>query len=301
MKIAITGGTGFIGKHLARDLVSHGHEVVVISRGLYNRDSGLPFPKRDIKFVKASVTNADELTKAVSGCDAIVDCAGTSTESKTQSFEQLHVEGASATVEAAKRAGIKKLVLVSYLHVRPNVRSGYHVTKWHGENIVRESGLDYVILKAGLVYGPGDHLLNNVGGLLKKLPFFALVGFKPRTVRLIAVQDLVDVIRAALTDARLNQQTVAVVGPEEIPFSEAVRRIATTLGKPSLPIIPFPVIFHRTLAFFSSFMPKPLIAGAQVQMLADGISEALPDSQPLPADLAPKTIFTQEEIKKGLP
>lgn len=301
MKIAITGGTGFIGKHLARDLTTRGHQVVIISRGLYSRNSGDAFPKRNISFVKASVTDADQLAKAFAGCAAIVDCAGTSQESKAQSFKQLHIDGASATVEAARKAGVKKLVLVSYLHVRPNVRSPYHTTKWQGENIVRESGLDYVILKAGLVYGRGDHLLNNLGTLLRKLPFFALVGFKSRTVRLIAVEDLVDVIRAALTDERLSQKTVAVIGPEEIPFSEAVRRIAKVLGKPSLPIIPLPVTFHRLLAWVSGMMPKPLIAAAQVQMLADGISEPLPDSQPLPDDLAPKTLFTEQQILKGLP
>lgn len=300
MKIAITGGTGFIGKHLARDLAARGHQVVIISRGLYTRESGEPFPENAV-FVQASVTDTAAMAKAFAGCQAIAHCAGTSQEDKLQNFRQLHVDGTRSVIEAARQASVKKLVLVSYLHVRPDIDSAYHTTKWEGEQLVRNSGLDYTILKAGLVYGPGDHLLNNLGHLLRRLPVFALVGLKERTVRLVAVQDLVDVIRVALLEERLSGQTLAVLGPEEIPFRTAVGRIAKTMGKPFLLILPFPVTFHRLLAWFSSKMPKPLIAAAQVQMLADGISQPLPDSQPLPPDLAPATPFDEEQIRKGLP
>ncbi len=300
MKIAITGGTGFIGKHLARDLAQRGHQVVIISRGLYSRDSGDQFPE-NVSFVTASVTDTGQLQQAFIGCDAIAHCAGTSQEDKFQTFQQVHVDGTRSTVEAARQAGVKKLVLVSYLHARPDIRSAYHTTKWEGEEIVRQSGLNYTILKAGLVYGRGDHLLNNLGHLLRKLPVFALVGMRERTVRLIAIEDLVTIIRVALLEERLSQQTVAVVGPEEIPFRTAVRRIAKAMDKSFLLVLPFPVTFHRLLAWASAKMPKPLIAASQVQMLADGISAPLPDSRALPDDLAPATLFTEEQIRKGLP
>jgi len=115
------------------------------------------------------------------------------------------------------------------------------------------------------------------------------------------VEDLVTVIRAALTDDRLSNRTVAVVGPEEFPFSSAARRIAKAMGKPFLLVLPFPVFAQRLLAWVSARMPRPLISASQVQMLADGISVPLPDSEMLPADLAPTTRFTEEQILKGLP
>ena len=299
MKIAITGGTGFIGRHLAKDLISRGHEVIIISRGQYTRNTQ---PIEGAKFISLDARDTEKLTEAFRGCNAVAHCAGTSVESKTQTLQQLHVDGTRSAAVAAESAGVKKFVLLSYLSVRPNTQSEYLNTKWQGEEIVRASKLNYTILKAGLVYGSGDHLLNNLSNLFRKMPIFAQVGLKEKNVRLLAVEDLVNVIHETLLDEnRLSRQTVAVMGPEEFPFSQATRRIANALGK-SIIVLPFPVFFHRILAFFSErFMPKPLITKSQVQMLADGISQQTSESIQLPDDMKPKIQFTEEQIKKGLP
>ncbi len=299
MKIAILGGTGFIGRTLADDLVSRSYEVIVIARGQYMRNTQ---PVVGATFVSQDINATDKLYEVFRGCDAVVHCAGTSVEDSKQTFQKLHVEGTRSAVIAAERAGVKKFVLVSYLNVRPNVKSEYHTSKWQGEEIVRSSKLNFTILKAGLVYGQGDHLLNNLSNLFRKMPVFAAVGLHEKTVRLVAVEDLVDVIRASLDENQFVRQTIAVLGPEEFPFSRAARRIAKAMGKPFLIVLPLPVFFHRILAYFSErFMPKPLITKSQVQMLADGISEPTPESKLLPDDLQPKTLFTEEQIRKGLP
>lgn len=299
MKVAITGGTGFIGRHLARELTSRGHEVIVIARGQYKRNMQ---PIEGASLMTLDINDTENLTKAFQGCDAVVHCAGTSVEDAKQTFHRLHVEGTRSAVTAAEDARVKKFILVSYLNVRPNVKSEYHTTKWQGEEIVRASKLNFTILKAGLVYGPGDHLLNNLSNLFRRMPVFAAVGLREKTVRLVAVEDLVQVIRASLDEDRFSRQTVAVLGPEEFPFSQAARRIAKAMGKGSLIVLPFPVFFHRSLAFISErFMPKPLITKSQVQMLADGISQPTLESVQLPDDLKPKTFLTEEQIRKGLP
>ncbi len=299
MKVAITGGTGFIGRHLAQDLLARGYEVIIIARGHYLRN---PEPISGATLFKLDANNTDQLTQAFEGCDAVVHCAGTSVEDAQQSFQRLHVEGTRSAVTAAETARVKKFVLVSYLNVRPNTSSAYHTTKWQGEEIVRASKLNFTILKAGLIYGEGDHLIHNLSNLFRKLPVFAAVGLSEKSVRLVAVEDLVDVIRASLDENRFQRQTIAVLGPEEFPFSQAARRIAKAMGKSSLIVLPMPVFFHRILAFFSErFMPKPLITKAQVQMLADGISQPTLESVALPEDLKPKTLFTEEQFRKGLP
>ena len=300
MKIAITGGTGFIGRHLARDLIERGHQVIVIARGQYSRSTQ---PVEGAEVVSLDINETARLREIFQGCNAVAHCAGTSVEDGAQTFQQLHVEGTRSAVKAAETSGVKKFVLLSYLNVRPTVRSDYHKTKWEGEEIVRASKLNFTILKAGLVYGAGDHLLNNLSNLFRKVPVFATVGLKEKTVRLVAIEDLVSIIRVSLLEEdRFARQTVAVTGPEEFPFSQAARRIARAMGKSFLLVLPFPVVFQRMLAGFSErFMPKPLITKAQVQMLADGISTPTLESIPLPEDMQPKTFFTEEQIRKGLP
>ena len=118
--------------------------------------------------------------------------------------------------------------------------------------------------------------------------------------RVVAVEDLLAVLKAALLEGRLSGETVAVMGPEELRFSAIAKRIARTMGK-SIVVIPLPVAAQRLLAWVSHFMPEPLISRSHVDMLADGISQPLPDTLMLPDDLAPRTMFTAEEIRKRLP
>lgn len=299
MKIAITGGTGFIGGHLARDLVGRGHEVVLIARGIEAPHPALRSLDHTT-FLQANVTETEKLAATFAGCDAIADCAGTATEDGSQTYRQAHVDGARSVVGAARQAGVERLVLLSYLRARPGVDSPYLTTKWEGEEIVRASGLDYTVIKAGLVYGRGDHLLHRLGKVLRRMPVSATVGLREKTVRLVAVDDLVRVLSAALLEHRLSDETVAVVGPEEVPFSAVAKRIAAAMGK-RIVVVPFPVAAQRLLAWVSHFMPEPLISRSQVDMLADGISQPLADSRTLPEDLVPKTMFTPEQIRAGLP
>src|SRR5262249_28811703 len=148
----------------------------------------------NVAFIPASVTDAIQLSQAFAGCEAVAHCAGINREQGPQTYERIHVEGTRCVVTAAQQAAVQKIVLVSYLHARQDIQSAYHTTKGEAEEIVRQSRLDYTILKAGLIYGRGDHLLDHLGQLLRKLPLFATVGLRERTVRPVAVADVVTVL-----------------------------------------------------------------------------------------------------------
>ena len=300
MRIAITGGTGFVGRHLARALSTSGHEAVLIARGLDQRDTtALNLP--NVRFFPADLSNAEELARAFAGCGGVAHCAGINRETGPQTYERVHVEGTLNLVEAARLAGVGKIALLSFLRARPNCGSGYHESKWAAEEIVRESGLDYTILKAGVIYGRGDHMVDHLSHALFTFPVFATVGFKDRPVRPLAVEDLVKILEAALIAGRLPRETVAVVGPEAMPLGEAARRVGRVIGK--LPIIvPTPVWFHYALAFvLEATMKIPLVSRAQLRILSEGIVEAIPRCSSLPVDLLPATLFSDEQIRAALP
>jgi nucleoside-diphosphate-sugar epimerase len=300
MRVAITGGTGFVGRHLARALVSCGHEVALIARGEDQRDAAiLQLP--GVRFFRSDLSDVSELARAFAACGAVAHCAGINREIGTQTYERVHVEGTRHVVEAARRAGVAKIVLLSFLRARPNCGSGYHESKWAAEEIVRQSGLDHTILKAGVIYGLGDHMLDHLSHALHTFPIFATVGFEDKSVRPLAVEDLVQILKAALVEGRLSRQTVAVVGPEEMPLSQAVRRVARVVGKNPL-FLPMPVWFHYALAhLLEATMKIPMVSFAQVRILSEGVVEPLPACETLPADLQPSTRFTDEQIRRGLP
>lgn len=280
MRTAITGGTGFIGRHLVERL---GDEAVVVSRR-----------------TGVQIDDVDALAAAFAGCDTVAHCAGINREIGDQTFQRIHIDGTRAVIEAARRAGVRRIVMVSFLRARPDCGSGYHESKWAAEELIRASGIDHTILKLSMVYGPGDHMVDHVTRAVRTLPAFATVGFRERTVRPVPVDDAVDVLVAAL-EGRVAEPTVAVMGEEEFTLGEAVRRIARVAGRRPI-FFPAPVWTIRALAQLTEWtMVVPLVAKAQARMLAEGVAESAPHAPELPADLRPSRPFSDDSIRAAMP
>jgi uncharacterized protein YbjT (DUF2867 family) len=296
MRIAITGGTGFIGRHLSARLAAEGVEVVLLAR----RDRK-ELNHQGMVFVASDLSDPAVLRKAFDGCDAVAHCAGINREIGQQTYDRVHVEGTWNVIEAATDAGVKKIALLSFLRARPDCGSAYHESKWTAEEAVRASGLDYTIIRASMVYGRGDHMLDHLSHALHTFPVFAMVGFKEKSIRPLAIDDLVDILRASLVDGRLSRQTVAVTGAEELYLSEAVRRVARLTGR-KVRMVRAPVWLHYGLAhFWELTMTIPLAARAQVRILSEGVVEPALPCDPLPPNLVPRRRFTDDQIAKGLP
>jgi len=302
MRIAITGGTGFVGRNVARQLLADGHDVVLISRGVDPRGEivGAADSSR-VTVAAIGIDDEDQLARAFAGCDGVAHCAGINRELGEQTYERVHVQGTRNVVSAARRAGVRKIALMSFIRARPNCGAPYHESKFAAEEIVRNSGSDYTILKAGVIYGQGDHMLDHLSHAFHTFPIFALVGLKDRPVRPTAVADVARIIAASLTEDRLSRETITVVGPEEMTLAEAVQRVANVVGKHPL-TFRMPVWFHRAFAWACErTMRVPLVSTAQVRMLAEGLTEPLPPTPFVSGDLAPQTMFTDEQIRAGLP
>lgn len=300
MKIAITGGTGFVGRHLAMRLIAEGHEAVLIAR--YPDGAVCDGSQTgQVRAVASDLSDTTILAAAFAGCEAVAHCAGINREIGWQTFQRVHVEGTCNVVEAAKRAGVRRIALMSFLRARPACGSPYHESKWAAEEIIRSSGLDYTVVKAGMVYGRGDHMLDHLSHSIHTLPLLATVGFREKPIRPLAIEDLVKVLRAALVDRRLPRKTIALTGGEELYLSDAARRVADVVGR-KVWILPAPIIFHRALAQVCEWTMKiPLVAKAQVQILTEGVVEPSMQCDPLPDDLIPVRCFTAEQIRRGLP
>ncbi len=299
MKIAITGGTGFVGSHFAKRVLAEGHDVVLLSRSANRQNSGVNDGR--VTSVSSDLSDVQVLTAAFTDCDAVAHCAGINREIGSQTFRRIHIEGTQNVVEAAKRAGVRRIALMSFLRARPDCGSPYHESKWAAEEIVRNSSLDYTIVKAGMVYGRGDHMLDHLSHAFHTLPILATVGFRQKAIRPLAIDDLVNVLHAALVNGRLTRRTIAITGAEQLYLSDAARRVADVLGR-RIWIFPAPVWFHYALALVcEGTMKVPLVARAQVRILSEGVVEPVTKCDPLPSDLLPVRRFTSEQIRSGLP
>jgi NADH dehydrogenase len=300
MRIAITGGTGFVGGHLAATLANEGHDVVVLARG----HDGRPFAAQvlgleGVHAVTASISDRAALVEAFSGCDAVAHCAGINREIGAQTYEAIHVQGTANVVAAAHEARVTRLSFVSFLRARPGSTSAYHESKFAAEEIVRASALDWTVLKLGMMFGEGDHMLEHLSAALLTFPVF--LGIGPGRVRPLAIGDGVRILRAALVDGELSRATVGVVGPTELRFDDAARIVAGVLGKRRL-FLRVPLAFHYLLALVAErTMTVPLIARAQVVMLREEVVEALRAPDALPAHLAPSTPFDAASVRAQLP
>ena len=299
MKVAITGGTGFVGRHLARRLVAGGHRVVVIGRGDPAKGRLLP---EGVTVIAADITDTAALVAAFDGCDAVAHCAGINRELGPQTYASVHVAGTRAVVEASRAAGAKRLVMLSFLRARPDGPTEYHRSKWAAEELVRGSGMTWTILKAGVIHGRGDHLLDHLSHAFYTFPIFGLVGMQEQPVRPVAVDDVARVLEAAvLGDLRLAIRTMAILGPDEMPLGVAVRRVARATGRRPI-FVRLPVAAHLLIGSIAELVMRvPLVSLAQVRILQEGVSQPAPAADVLPADLAPTTPFSDDVIRAGLP
>jgi NADH dehydrogenase len=249
--------------------------------------------------VTASIDDEAALVRAFTGCDGVAHCAGINRQTGAQTYERVHVRGTVNVVAAAREAGVQRIVDVSFLRARPACGSPYHESKWEAEEAVRACGLQWTVLKPGMIYGRGDHMLDHLSHAIYTFPFFLGVG--PRPVRPVAVEDVVKVMVAALVEGRLAGQTVPVLGPTELSFDDAARLVATVIGK-KRPFLRAPILFHYALAQVGErIMTVPLIAVAQVRILEEGVVEPVLAPDRLPDDLVPTTVFDEVSIWARLP
>jgi nucleoside-diphosphate-sugar epimerase len=149
MKLAITGGTGFVGSHLIDAALAVGHQVQALTR----RDQ----PERDrVLWIAGSLDDRDALQRLVSDADAIVHVAGVISAPDAAAFEHGNVAGTLAMLAAATAGGVQRFIHVSSLAAREPKLSLYGASKAKAEALIRSSGLDWAIVRPPAVYGPGD-------------------------------------------------------------------------------------------------------------------------------------------------
>lgn len=149
MKLAVTGGTGFVGRQLLVHALARKHQVRALAR------TPQP-PLAGVEWIEGAIDPPRNLGQLLEGTDAVIHVAGAVNAPSRSAFAACNIDGTMAVIEAAQRAGVSRFVHVSSLAAREPALSDYGWSKAESERRVEASGLDWTIVRPPAVYGPGD-------------------------------------------------------------------------------------------------------------------------------------------------
>ncbi len=226
MNVLVTGASGFIGRPLTRHLVARGHRV----RALVRRTEE-PGSLAEAECVTADLRDAPSLVRAVLGMEGIVHLACATGIARESVARAVNVEGTGMLLEAARRHGVRRLVFISSVSARRRRMGPYGRTKREGEALVAASGLEWVVLRPSLVYGPGEAgLFARLSHTLRSLPVVPVIGDGRIALDPVHVDDVCAVIEQCLTRGDVVGKTYDLLGPERLSFDQLLRRLAAELG-----------------------------------------------------------------------
>ncbi|MCY4158284.1 MAG: NAD(P)H-binding protein [Bacteroidetes bacterium] len=271
MRILLTGGTGFVGRHVLRELLAQGHQVrALIRRG------GAPegFEKQEVELIRGDIN--DPLEQFMKGVDGVIHLVGIIKESPSEkiTFEALHTNATRNVVHAAEAAGVDRLVYVSANGASEHGETRYQTTKWAAEEAIRNSSLNHwSILGPGLIFGdPGMEreeicvVLANT--LIKPFPVLPVFGNGQYQLQPVSVEEVAEATVQALTRTDVHGQTIPIVGRRRLSYVDFLDVITRALGLKPKPKVKLPLSFVRTgMRFAGKMLP---ITPDQFAMLIAG-------------------------------
>ncbi|MCU0291351.1 MAG: NAD(P)H-binding protein [Thermoanaerobaculaceae bacterium] len=254
-----------MGRRVLSLLLAEGWEVVAVSRRPDRRQL-LP----GVIQVAADL-GGDGWQDWVVGCTAAINLVGIIREVPRRgvTFDSVHRGVTAKVVEACKRLGIPRVVQMSALGARANAPTGYHRTKFAGEEAVRTSGLRWTIFRPSLIFGPGDGFEQSIVPVLRRLPVFPVFGDGRYRLQPVAVDEVARCFVAALERPACESQVYELGGPQQLTYDEVLSRMARALGL-RRHLLHLPLGVSRLLVAILERLPGAPITSDQLTMLVEG-------------------------------
>jgi uncharacterized protein YbjT (DUF2867 family) len=278
MNVLVTGGTGVVGLSTVTALLRHGHDVRLVSRHAERDARRWP---EGVEAWPGDVADPDSIRGSADGCDAVLHLVAVVDESPPEAtFDRVNVRGTRHIVREAERAGVQKLVFVSSLGCERG-SSLYHQSKRAGEKIVRAFDGDWVIVRPGSVYGPGDEQISLLLTMMRTLPAIPVLGGGDDTFQPIWHEDLAEALVRVLERGDVGRQTFDIAGPEVTSQNELIERLSTITSRNPV-CVPLPDFLAkagiRALGAVGINVP---FSDSQLSMLREGNVIADPEANAL--------------------
>ncbi|WP_340303091.1 complex I NDUFA9 subunit family protein [Roseobacter sp. HKCCD7870] len=245
--VTIFGGSGFVGRYLARRMAKEGWRVRVAVRR--PNEAGFVRPYGvvgQVEPVLANIRDDASVRAAIKGADAVVNCVGILVESGKNRFDAVQAEGAARIAKIAKEERAARLVHVSAIGADADSDSLYAQSKAQGEAGVKAAFPKAVILRPSIVFGPEDQFFNRFAAMARLSPFVPLMGagskFQP-----VYVDDLAQAAVTAILDDRFSG-IYELGGPEKLSFRALIEKMLKVIGRRRV-ILSIPSLAAAPLAF----------------------------------------------------
>lgn len=267
MRVAVTGATGFVGRHTVELLLRRGHSVRFLARG--PSPTAALLEQRGATPVSGHLADASAVRRLVRDTDSLVHLVGIIVERGAATFPAVHVDGTRQVLDAARAAGVRHLVHMSALGARAEPSATlYHRTKWEAESLVVASGLMAAVLRPSLINGPENVPVRTLERLHRVLPVVPVFGRADFPLQPVWIEDVALVVALAVEQEAVG--TFELGGPEVITFADFVRLIGRAAGHPR-PLVHIPLAIVRTAArLLDPLGPWAPITSSQLQMLIEG-------------------------------
>ena len=307
-KVLLTGASGFVGSHVLPALLDAGHQVVALCR---SEKVGARVQARIERGVDrlqvrvGDIKNVDSVAAAATGCDAIVHLVAIPRDwSGGRDLDRVNHLGTANVVAAAQRAGVRRFVHLGALGVEERAGLNYASSKARGERVVRESGLDYTIIKPSLIWGERDGFFNIVAALVRiPAPVVPVPGNGKSRFQPVWAGDVARAIVTVLADAKGSiGRSYELGGPRYWTYAEITREVARALNKRRL-IIPMPVPLIGLVAgvWEAIRLPFPVATDQLRQLALDNIGALDAVERELgfvPVDMAGRLGYLQRKISR---
>ena len=276
MKIAVAGGTGFLGRHIAAALVGAGHAVSVLTRNpaAVARVPGLT----SVAPVLGNVTDPVSLQGVLDGCDAVVQAVQfpnhpVEVPRRGLTYDRYDRQGTEHLVAEARRAGVARVVYLSGAGADPTSDKGWYRAKGIAESTVRGSGLSWAILRPSWAYGPGDRALNRIATIARYSPVVPRLGAGTQRVQPVHADDV------ALAVTRIFERDEAwgrtfEIGGEVMTMHEIIRTLLDVMGLKRI-VVPVPATLAKLATAPLVVLPNPPMTPYGVEFaIQDGLVDA---------------------------
>jgi uncharacterized protein YbjT (DUF2867 family) len=265
--VTVFGGSGFLGRHVVRALLKRGWRV----RAAVRRPdlAGFLQPLGMVGWVQPVQANLRyrwSVDRAVEGADAVVNLVAILAESGRQRFESVHAFGARAVAEAARGAGLDRIVHVSAIGADPESESAYARTKAAGEAAVLETLPKSVVMRPSILFGPEDHFFNRFAAMARVLPALPLVGGGHTKFQPVFAGDVAAAIAESVEGEAKPGTVYELGGPEVKTFRECMEIMLAEIERKRL-LVPLPWPLASVAGGILGHLPGRLLTTDQVRQL----------------------------------